>query len=132
MQEVFKFINIQSASKNSEKALFFRKSFNDNSEERKKEWYKKLDNLNIPQNYSKRFPKAELNEFIREMNFQLELIINNKNFIMEIYENKRYKFIIIDNKREKVLELNFQDTVEKIRSNNRLGYNEFILCRNGH
>ncbi len=131
MQEVFKFINIQSASKNSEKALFFRKSFNDNSEERKKEWYKKLDNLNIPQNYSKRFPKAELNEFIREMNFQLELIINNKNFIMEIYENKRYKFIIIDNKREKVLELNFQDTVEKIRSNNRLGYNEFILCRNG-
>ena len=132
MQEVFKFINIQSASKNSEKALFFRKSFNDNSEERKKEWYKKLDNLNIPQNYSKRFPKAELNEFIREMNFQLELIINNKNFIMEIYENKKYKFIIIDNKREKVLELNFQDTVEKIRSNNRLGYNEFILCRNGH
>ena len=132
MQEVFKFINIQSASKNSEKALFFRKSFNDNSEERKKEWYKKLDNLNIPQNYSKRFPKAELNEFIREMNFQLELRINNKNFIMEIYENKRYKFIIIDNKREKVLELNFQDTVEKIRSNNRLGYNEFILCRNGH
>ena len=131
MQVVFKFINIQSASKNSEKALFFRKSFNDNSEERKKEWYKKLDNLNIPQNYSKRFPKAELNEFIREMNFQLELIINNKNFIMEIYENKRYKFIIIDNKREKVLELNFQDTVEKIRSNNRLWYNEFILCRNG-
>ncbi|WP_435307865.1 hypothetical protein [Sebaldella termitidis] len=132
MQEVFKFINIQSASKNSEKALFFRKSFNDNSEERKKEWYKKLDNLNIPQNYSKRFPKAELNEFIREMNFQLELRINNKNFIMEIYENKRYKFIIIDNKREKVLELNFQDIVEKLRSNNRLGYNEFILCRNGH
>ena len=132
MQEVFKFINIQSASKNSEKALFFRKSFNDNSEERKKEWYKKLDNLNIPQNYSKRFPKAELNEFIREMNFQLELRINNRNFIMEIYENKRYKFIIIDNKREKVLELNFQNTVEKIRSNNRLGYNEFILCRNGY
>ena len=132
MQEVFKFINIQSASKNSEKALFFRKSFNDNSEERKKEWYKKLDNLNIPQNYSKRFPKAELNEFIREMNFQLELRINNKNFIMEIYENKKYKFIIIDNKREKVLELNFQDTVEKIRSNNSLGYNEFILCRNEH
>ena len=132
MQEVFKFINIQSASKNSEKALFFRKSFNDNSEERKKEWYKKLYNLNIPQNYSKRFPKAELNEFIREMNFQLEFRINNKNFIMEIYENKRYKFIIIDNKREKVLELNFQDTVEKLRSNNRLGYNEFILCRNGH
>ena len=132
MQEVFKFINIQSASKNSEKALFFRKSFNDNSEERKKEWYKKLYNLNIPQNYSKRFPKAELNEFIREMNFQLEFRINNKNFIMEIYENKRYKFIIIDNKREKVLELNFQNTVEKIRSNNRLGYNEFILCRNGY
>ena len=66
------------------------------------------------------------------MNFQLELRINNKNFIMEIYENKKYKFIIIDNKREKVLELNFQDTVEKLRSNNRLGYNEFILCRNGH
>ena len=132
MQEVFKFINIQSASKNSEKALFFRKSFNGSSEEIKKEWYRKLDNLNIPQNYSKRFPKAELNEFIREMNFQLELRINNKNFIMEIYENKKYKFIIIDNKREKVLELNFQDTVEKLRSNNRLGYNEFILCRNGH
>ena len=132
MQEVFKFINIQSASKNSEKALFFRKNFNGNSEEIKKEWYRKLDNLNTPKNYAKRFPKAELNEFIREMNFQLELIINNKNFIMEIYENKRYKFIIIDNKREKVLELNFQYTVEKIRSNNRLGYNEFILCRNGH
>ena len=130
MQEVFKFINIQSASKNSEKALFFRKSFNGSSEEIKKEWYRKLDNWNIPQNYSKRFPKAELNEFIKEMNFQLDLRINNKNFIMEIYENKKYKFIIIDNKREKVLELNFQDTVEKIRSNNRLGYNEFILCRN--
>ena len=66
------------------------------------------------------------------MNFQLDLRINNKNFIMEIYENKKYKFIIIDNKREKVLELNFQNTVEKIRSNKRLGYNEFILCRNGH
>ena len=132
MQEVFKFINIQSASKNSEKALFFRKSFNGSSEEIKKEWYRKLDNLNTPKNYAKRFPKAELNEFIREMNFQLELRINNKNFIMEIYENKKYKFIIIDNKREKVLELNFQDTVEKLRSNNRLGYNEFILCRNGH
>ncbi len=132
MQEVFKFINIQSASKNSEKALFFRKNFNGNSEEIKKEWYRKLDNLNTPKNYAKRFPKAELNEFIREMNFQLELRINNKNFIMEIYENKKYKFIIIDNKREKVLELNFQDTVEKIRSNNRLGYNEFILCRNEH
>ena len=130
MQEVFKFINIQSASKNSEKALFFRKNFNSNNEEIKKEWYTKLDNLNTPKNYAKRFPKAELNEFIREMNFQLELRINNKNFIMEIYENKKYKFIIIDNKREKVLELNFQDTVEKIRSNNRLGYNEFILCRN--
>ena len=51
---------------------------------------------------------------------------------MEIYENKKYKFIIIDNKRGKVLELNFQNTVEKICSNNRLGYNEFILCRNGH
>ena len=132
MQEVFKFINIQSASKNSEKALFFRKNFNGSSEEIKKEWYRKLDNLNTPKNYAKRFPKAELNEFIREMNFQLELRINNKNFIMEIYENKKYKFIIIDNKREKVLELNFQYTVEKIRSNNRLGYNEFILCRNGH
>ena len=132
MQEVFKFINIQSESKNSEKALFFGKNFNSNNEEIKKEWYRKLDNLNIPQNYSKRFPKAELNEFIREMNFQLELRIKNKNFIMEIYENKKYKFIIIDNKREKLLELNFQDTVEKIRSNNRLGYNEFILCRNGH
>ncbi len=132
MQEVFKFINIQSASKNSEKALFFRKNFNGSSEEIKKEWYRKLDNLNTPKNYAKRFPKAELNEFIREMNFQLELRINNKNFIMEIYENKKYKFIIIDNKREKVLELNFQDTVEKIRSNNRLGYNEFILCGNGH
>ena len=41
MQEVFKFINIQSASKNSEKALFFRKSFNGSSEEIKKEWYRK-------------------------------------------------------------------------------------------
>ena len=131
MQEVFKFINIQSASKNSEKALFFRKNFNSNNEKIKKEWYRKLDNLNTPKNYSKRFPKAELNEFIKEMNFQLDLRIKNKNFIMEIYENKKYKFIIIDNKREKVLELNFQYTVEKIRSNNRLGYNEFILCRNG-
>ena len=93
MQEVFKFINIQSESKNSEKALFFGKNFNSNNEEIKKEWYRKLDNLNIPQNYSKRFPKAELNEFIREMNFQLELRIKNKNFIMEIYENKKYKFI---------------------------------------
>jgi hypothetical protein len=101
VQEVFKFINIKSTSKNLEKALFFRKNFNGNSEEIKKEWYRKLDNLNTPKNYSKRFPKAELNEFIREMNFQLELRINNKNFIMEIYENKRYKFIIIDKKERK-------------------------------
>ncbi|MDR2879549.1 MAG: hypothetical protein LBV03_06520 [Fusobacteriales bacterium] len=76
MQEVFKFINIQSTSKNSEKTLFFRKSFNGSSEKIKKEWYRKLDNLNTPKNYAKRFPKAELNEFIREMNFQLKLRIN--------------------------------------------------------
>ena len=37
--------------------------------------------------------------------------------------------MIIDNKRLKVLKLNFQGIIERIRSNNRLRYNEFILCR---
>ena len=131
MKEIFKFINIQSISGESEKPLFFRKSFEDGKDGEIQEWYRKLCTLNIPKNYSRRFPKAEFNEFLQAMGLQLELRINNKNFIMEIYENKKYKFIIIDNKRKKVLELNFQDTVEKLRSNNRLGYNEFILCRNG-
>lgn len=129
MEEVFKFINIQSISKNSEKPLFFKKNFKEIEIEEIEKWNEKLLNLNIPNNYSKRFIKAELNDFLREMNLELELRINNKNFIMEIYENKFYKFIIIGNNSSKKLELNFQNTIEKIKSKNRIGYKEYILCR---
>ena len=98
MEEVFKFINIQSISGDSEKPLFFRKSFGDDeSEEEIQKWYEKLAALNVPNNYSRRFPKAEFNEFLQIMDLQLELRINNKDFIMEVYENKRYKFIVIGN-----------------------------------
>ena len=130
MREVFKFISIQSISGNSEKPLFFRKNFEDGSEEEIREWYKKLAALNVPKNYSKRFPKGEFNEFLHEMGFVLELRINNKDFIMEVYESKLYKFIVIGNSGGKRVELNFQNTLERICSKNRLGYREFILCGN--
>ncbi len=127
MKEIFKFINIQSISGESEKPLFFRKSFEDGKDGEIQEWYRKLCTLNIPKNYSRRFPKAEFNEFLQAMGLQLELRINNKNFIMEIYENKRYKFIVSGNRGDKKVEINFQGVVEKISSKNRVGYKEFIL-----
>ena len=130
MREVFKFINIQSVSGDSEKPLFFKKSFGDGEEEEIEKWYRKLAALNVTNNYSRRFPKAEFNEFLQIMDLQLELRINNKDFIMEVYENKRYKFIVIGNTGDKRVELNFQDVVERICSKNRVGYREFILCGN--
>ena len=81
MGEIFKFINIQSISGESEKPLFFRKSFGDWKEDEIEKWYRKLVTLNVPKNYSRRFPKAEFNEFLQGMGLQLELRINNKNFI---------------------------------------------------
>ncbi len=130
MGEIFKFINIQSISGESEKPLFFRKDFKDVEEEEIGKWYGKLADLNVPKNYSRRFPKAEFNEFLWIMNLQLELRINNKDFIMEIYENKLYKFIVIGNTGSKKVKLFFQGVVEKICSKNRMGYKEFILCEN--
>ena len=130
MREIFKFINIQSISGESEKPLFFRKSFGDWKEDEIEKWYRKLVTLNVPKNYSRRFPKAEFNEFLQGMGLQLELRINNKNFIMEVYESRKYKFIVIGNSGDKKVEINFQGVVEKICSKNKVGYKEFILCEN--
>ena len=127
MKEIFKFINIQSISGESEKPLFFRKSFEDGKGREIEKWCRKLCTLNVPKNYSRRYLKAEFNEFLQAMGLQLELRINNKNFIMEIYENKRYKFIVSGNRGDKKVEINFQGVVEKISSKNRVGYKEFIL-----
>ena len=130
MREIFKFINIQSVSGESEKPLFFRKSFEDGKDGEIEEWSRKLCTLNVPKNYSRRFPKAEFNEFLQVMGLQLELRINNKDFIMEVYESREHKFIVIGNSGDKKVEINFQGVMERICSKNRVGYREFILCKN--
>ena len=42
--------------------------------------------------------------------------------------NENFKFIVIMNSRDREVELNFQNTIEKIRSKNGIGYEEYILC----
>ena len=46
MKEIFKFINIQSISGESEKPLFFRKSFEDGKGREIEKWCRKLCTLN--------------------------------------------------------------------------------------
>ena len=128
MVEVFKFINVQSGSKKSERALFFRKNFKTYDEKEIKKWKDELEKFNIPRNYSNTVKDGEFNTFLGKMSFDLILRIVNTGFSMRLYENKDFKFIVIMNSREREVELNFQNTIEKIRSKNGIGYEEYILC----
>ena len=62
------------------------------------------------------------------MSFELIFKIVNTGFGMKLYENKDFKFIVIMNSRDREVEFNFQNTIEKIRSKNGIGYEEYILC----
>ena len=126
--EVFKFINVQSGSKKSERPLFFRKFFKVYDKDEIEKWKRELEKFNIPRNYSNTVKDGELNVFLGKMSFDLILKIVNTGFGMKLYENKDFKFIVIMNSREKEIELNFQNTIEKIRSRNGKGYEEYILC----
>ena len=128
MVEVFKFINVQSGSKKSERALFFRKNFKTYDEKEIEKWRNELEKFNIPRNYSNTVKDGEFNVFLGKMSFDLILKIVNTGFSMRLYENKDFKFIVIMNSREKEIELNFQNTIEKIRSKNGMGYEEYVLC----
>lgn len=128
MVEVFKFINVQSGSKKSERPLFFRKNFKVYDKDKIEKWKEELEKFNIPRNYSSTVKDGELNVFLGKMSFDLILKIVNTGFGMKLYENKDFKFIVIMNSREKEIEFNFQNTVEKIRSKNGVGYEEYILC----
>lgn len=130
MVEVFKFINVQSGSKKSERALFFRKNFKTYDEKEIEKWKEELEKFNIPRNYSNTVKDGEFNVFLGKMSFDLILKIVNTGFSMRLYENKDFKFIVIMNSREREVELNFQNTIEKIRSKNGIGYEEYILCGN--
>ena len=128
MVEVFKFINVQSGSKKSERALFFRKNFKTYDEKEIKKWKDELEKFNIPRNYSNTVKDGEFNTFLGKMSFDLILRIVNTGFSMRLYENKDFKFIVIMNSRDREVEFNFQNTIEKIRSKNGIGYEEYILC----
>ena len=128
MIEVFKFINVQSGSKKSERPLFFRKNFKVYDKDEIEKWMGELERLNIPRNYSNTVKDGEFNVFLVKMSFDLILKIVNTGFSMRLYENKDFKFIVIMNSREREVELNFQNTIEKIRSKNGIGYEEYILC----
>ena len=128
MIEVFKFINVQSGSKKSERPLFFRKNFKTYDEKEIEKWKEELERFNIPRNYSNTVKDGEFNVFLVKMSFDLILKIVNTGFSMRLYENKDFKFIVIMNSREREVELNFQNTIEKIRSKNGIGYEEYILC----
>ncbi len=129
MLEVFKFINVQSGSKKSERPLFFRKNFKTYNKDEIEKWKGELERFNIPRNYSNTVKDGEFNIFLGKMSFDLILKIVNTGFGMKLYENKDFKFIVIMNSRDKEVELNFQNTIEKIRSKNGIGYEEYILCR---
>ena len=116
MVEVFKFINVQSGSKKSERPLFFRKNFKVYDKDEIEKWKVGLEKFNIPRNYSNSVKDGEFNVFLEKMSFDLVLKIINTGFGMKLYENKDFKFIVIMNSREKEIELNFQNTIEKIRS----------------
>ena len=128
MMEVFKFINVQSGSKKSERALFFRKNFKTYDEKEIEKWRNELEKFNIPRNYSNTVKDGEFNVFLGKMSFDLILKIVNTGFSMRLYENKDFKFIVIMNSRDREVEFNFQNTIEKIRSKNGIGYEEYILC----
>ena len=128
MIEVFKFINVQSGSKKSERPLFFRKNFKVYDKDEIEKWKVGLEKFNIPRNYSNSVKDGEFNVFLEKMSFDLILKIVNTGFGMKLYENKDFKFIVIMNSRDKEVELNFQNTIEKIRSKNGIGYEEYILC----
>ena len=128
MVEIFKFINVQSGSKKSERPLFFRKNFKTYDKDEIEKWKGGLEKFNIPRNYSNTVKAGELNVFLGELSFDLILKIVNTGFGMKVYENKHFKFIVIMNSREKEIEFNFQNTIEKIRSKNGIGYEEYILC----
>ena len=128
MVEVFKFINVQSGSKKSERPLFFRKHFKTYDKDEIEKWKVGLEKFNIPRNYSNTVKDGEFNVFLEKMSFDLVLKIINTGFGMKLYENKDFKFIVIMNSREKEIELNFQNTIEKIRSKNGMGYEEYVLC----
>ena len=128
MIEVFKFINVQSGSKKSERPLFFRKFFKVYDKDEIEKWKEELERFNIPRNYSNTVKDGELNVFLGKMSFDLILKIVNTGFGMKLYENKDFKFIVIMNSRDRKVELNFQNTIEKIRSKNGIGYEEYILC----
>ena len=129
MVEVFKFINVQSGSKKSERALFFRKNFKTYDEKEIEKWKEELEKFNIPRNYSNTVKDGEFNVFLGKMSFDLILKIVNTGFSMRLYENKDFKFIVIMNSGDRKIELKFQNTIEKIRSKNGIGYEEYILCR---
>lgn len=128
MIEVFKFINVQSGSKKSERPLFFRKFFKVYDKDEIEKWKEELERFNIPRNYSNTVKDGELNVFLGKMSFDLILKIVNTGFGMKLYENKDFKFIVIMNSREKEVELKFQNTIEKIRSKNGIGYEDYVLC----
>ena len=128
MIEVFKFINVQSGSKKSERPLFFRKNFKTYNKDEIEKWKGELERFNIPRNYSNSVKDGEFNVFLEKMSFDLILKIVNTGFSMRLYENENFKFIVIMNSRDREVELNFQNTIEKIRSKNGIGYEEYILC----
>ena len=128
MIEVFKFINVQSGSKKSERPLFFRKNFKVYDKDEIEKWKVGLEKFNIPRNYSNSVKDGEFNVFLEKMSFDLILKIVNTGFSMRLYENENFKFIVIMNSRDREVELNFQNTIEKIRSKNGIGYEEYILC----
>ena len=101
MMEVFKFINVQSGSKKSERALFFRKNFKTYDEKEIEKWRNELEKFNIPRNYSNTVKDGEFNTFLGKMSFDLILRIVNTGFSMRLYENKDFKFILIMNSRER-------------------------------
>ena len=128
MVEVFKFINVQSGSGKTERPLFFRKSFKVYDKDEIEKWKEELEKFNIPRNYSNTVKDGEINVFLERMSFDLILKIVNTGFGMKLYENKNFKFIVIMNSGNREVELNFQNTIEKIRSRNGIGYEEYILC----
>ena len=108
--------------------LFFRKHFKTYDKDEIEKWKAELEKFNIPRNYSNTVKDGEFNVFLGKMSFDLMLKIVNTGFGMKVYENKNFKFIVIMNSRDREVELNFQNTIEKIRSRNGIGYEEYILC----
>ena len=77
-----------------------------------------MNKFNIPKNYSNTVKEGEMNTFLGKMSFDLILKTINTGFSLKLYENKDFKFIVIMNRSDREIELNFQNTVEKIKSKN--------------